>query len=75
MAVQVDQIVEAAAAGVIRALHARREGQEQAIAYASPEALVRSGFAVEILIRAGGLKALELASLQGVAPSTPVALG
>ena len=46
--VAIDQIVEAATHGVLRALEARKLGS------ANVEDLVRSGFGVQIVIRAGG---------------------
>jgi len=54
MAVTVDDIAESAAAGVLRALNARKEGVP-----AGATELVRSGFFVDISIRAGG-RILEL---------------
>jgi len=55
MAVTIDDFVEAATNGVIRALDARRAGQEGASTRLSTESLVRSGFVVDIHIRAGGI--------------------
>lgn len=49
MAVTVDDIAEAAATGVLRALDARNDGEKTDAA-----GLVRSGFFVDIVIRAGG---------------------
>jgi hypothetical protein len=49
--VTVDDIVEAAAKGALRALDARRAGEQ---AVASTSDLVQSGFTVQIVIRAGG---------------------
>ena len=49
MAVTVEDITEAAARGVLRALDARADGQK-----ADTSELVRGGFSVDILIRAGG---------------------
>jgi hypothetical protein len=46
--IAVDEVVEAAAAGVLRALDARGAAK-----VAAPE-LVKSGFNVDIIIRAGG---------------------
>jgi hypothetical protein len=48
MPVSVDDLVESAASGVLRALNARGNGQDAA-------ALVKSGFNVEFHIRAGGM--------------------
>jgi hypothetical protein len=50
--IAVDDIVESAARGVLRALNARRVGATE---------LVSSGFFVDIIIRAGGIRAALLA--------------
>jgi hypothetical protein len=55
--VAVDDIVEAAAHGVLRALEARKLG------VASVADLVRSGFAVDFIIRAGGITPALMSSL------------
>jgi|RhiMetdeSRZDD1v2_1073273.scaffolds.fasta_scaffold1338121_2 uncharacterized protein YbjT (DUF2867 family) len=57
MAVTIDDLFEAAANGVIRALEARKAGQQSLtdVADASTAALVRSGFFVDVHIRAGGI--------------------
>lgn len=50
--IAIDEVVESAAAGVLRALDARsaaRKGTEASV----PE-LVKSGFIVDVIIRAGG---------------------
>jgi hypothetical protein len=57
MAVTVDDIIEAATNGVIRALDARKAGQKEAVtevADVSTAGLVRSGFFVGVHIIAGG---------------------
>jgi hypothetical protein len=51
MPITIDEVVESAARGVLRALDAR--GKSVKIAGSVPE-LVRSGFAVEFVIRCGG---------------------
>ena len=52
MPTAVEDLLESVASGVLRALDARAEGARK---LSSTEALVRSGFNVEILIRAGGI--------------------
>jgi hypothetical protein len=57
MAVTVEDIMEAATNGVLRALDARRAGGKGAAADVSDRSvagLVRSGFNVDFYIRAGG---------------------
>jgi hypothetical protein len=58
MPVTIDDMMEAAAAGVLRALDARRAGgaRSEDVASAAPEGLVRSGFGVNIVITCGGLR-------------------
>jgi hypothetical protein len=55
MPVTVDEIVEAAAKGVLRALEARQAGAQRVATTPDLSALVRSGFFVDIHIRAGGI--------------------
>jgi hypothetical protein len=50
--IAIDDIVEAAARGALRALDARRTGDRAA---GNTLELVRSGFVVDILIRCGGI--------------------
>lgn len=50
--ITVDEVVESAAAGVLRALDARRGGRKAAAT--AIEDLVKSGFLVEFHVRAGG---------------------
>jgi hypothetical protein len=51
MPITIDEVVESAARGVLRALDARGKGAK--VAGSVPE-LVRSGFSVEFVIRCGG---------------------
>ena len=51
MPVTIDEVVESAARGVLRALDARGQGTKVA---SDVQGLVRSGFAVEFIIRCGG---------------------
>ena len=51
MPTAVEDVVQAAASGVLRALEARKAGQE----VTDTLGLVRAGFAVSIVIRAGGI--------------------
>jgi hypothetical protein len=51
MPITIDEVVESAAKGVLRALDARTQGLK--VSSSVPE-LVRSGFSVEFIIRAGG---------------------
>jgi len=55
--VAVADVVEAAAHGVLRALEARKLG------VANAAELVRSGFAVDFIIRAGGIPPALMSSL------------
>ncbi len=57
MPVSVDDLVESAATGVLRALNARSTGQDAA-------ALVQSGFNVEFHIRAGGIRVPNLTAVE-----------
>jgi hypothetical protein len=52
MPVTIDEVVESAARGVLRALDAREQATK--VTAASVRELVSSGFAVEFIIRAGG---------------------
>jgi hypothetical protein len=57
MAVTIEDVVEAATNGVLRALDARKAGHEHAAAHPedhSVTAMVRSGFYVDLQIRCGG---------------------
>lgn len=56
MPVNVEDIAEAAAAGVLRALDARSSGQKTA--RTDTAGLIASGFFVDVHIRAGGIRAL-----------------
>jgi hypothetical protein len=51
MPTAVEDVVQAAASGVLRALDARKAGQE----VADTVELVRAGFVVSVVIRAGGI--------------------
>jgi hypothetical protein len=51
MPVTIDEVVESAARGVLRALDSRGEGARSG---SDAQQLVRSGFAVEFMIRCGG---------------------
>jgi hypothetical protein len=58
MAATIDDVIEAAANGVIRALEARKAGRTDtaaAVSDVSTEGLVRSGFIVGFHIIAGGI--------------------
>jgi len=58
MAVTIDDVIEAATNGVIRALDARKATQQGAVtevADVSTAGLVRSGFIVDVHIIAGGI--------------------
>jgi hypothetical protein len=57
MPTPVEDIMESVASGVLRALEARRAGADEST---STLDLVRSGFNVSIVIRAGGIPATEL---------------
>jgi hypothetical protein len=60
MAVTIDDVIEAATNGVVRALDARKAAQQGAVtevADVSTAGLVRSGFFVGVHIIAGGLPA------------------
>lgn len=50
--IAIDEVVEAAAAGVLRALDARSAARK--LPEAGVHELVKSGFIVDIIIRAGG---------------------
>jgi hypothetical protein len=52
--VSIDEIVECAAAGVLRALDARSAAGKRSSDTGAAD-LVRSGFVVDIIIRAGGI--------------------
>jgi hypothetical protein len=54
MPITIDEVVESAARGVLRALDARREGAEGLRVHDGTTDLVRSGFQVDFIIRAGG---------------------
>jgi hypothetical protein len=55
MPVSVEDVVEVAAAGVLRALDARKKAAERGPVECTETAgLVRSGFYVSVVIRAGG---------------------
>jgi hypothetical protein len=60
MPTAVEDIMESVATGVLRALDARSEG---ARGRGSADQLVRSGFNVSIVIRAGGISPLDLVAL------------
>ena len=68
MPVTIDEVVESAARGVLRALDARGQGAK---ASGVPE-LVRSGFSVEFIIRAGGRLAEVALNPQPLPPGPPV---
>ena len=53
MPITIDEVVESAAKGVLRALDARNQGIDKK-ALTSTGELVRSGFQVDFIIRAGG---------------------
>jgi hypothetical protein len=65
----VEDILESVASGVLRALDARGEGARK---LSTTDQLVRSGFNVEILIRAGGIPPDVLSELNPQ-PLPPVA--
>jgi hypothetical protein len=73
MPITLDEVVESAARGVLRALDARSQGVKAA---GSVPELVRSGFSVEIAIRAGG-RPLDLVSLnpQPLPPKPELGIG
>jgi hypothetical protein len=55
MPVSVEDVVEAAATGVLRALDARKNAAERSPVESTGTAeLVRSGFSISVVIRAGG---------------------
>jgi hypothetical protein len=62
--VAIDDLVAATTAGVLRALQARAAGVERIGALD----LVKSGFSVDIYIRAGGPRFLEPGTLPGLNP-------
>ena len=55
MPTAVEDILESVTTGVLRALDARHKGSSRARPASSAENLVRSGFNVSIIIRAGGI--------------------
>jgi hypothetical protein len=65
--VTVDDLVAATASGVLRALEARQRGAEQI----SAVDFVRSGFTVDIYLRAGFLPLPEILNRSGRGPGTP----
>ena len=69
MPTSVEDIAEAAATGVLRALDARGAGQKTAPA--QTEDLVRSGFFVDIHIRAGGIRIPNAVSEFNPQPDPP----
>jgi hypothetical protein len=74
MAVTIDDVVEAATTGVLRALDARKAGRESAAAQTedlSATALVRSGFYVNFHIVCGGFPPFPLPPLQGAGGQLP----
>jgi hypothetical protein len=54
MAANVDDIIEAAASGVLRALEAREAGQAARSKARDATVLVKSGFFVDVHVRVGG---------------------
>lgn len=56
--IAIDEVVESAAAGVLRALDARAAagGQGNAFQASNAHELVKSGFFVDFIIRAGGIR-------------------
>ena len=54
MPITIDEVVESAASGVLRALHARTAGEVSKAALFDARSLVASGFNVAFSIRAGG---------------------
>ena len=67
----IDDVVSAAAVGVLRAFEARKIGAERL----SVQQLVQSGFAVRFEIWAGGPWIRELGGLGGGLPGNPAAGG
>ena len=68
MPVTIDELVESAARGVLRALDARTQGGKVT---SGVQELVRSGFAVEFIIRAGGRLAEVALNPQPLPPGPP----
>lgn len=66
MPTAVEDIMESIASGVLRALDARSRGQ-----VSSADSLVRSGFNVSIVIRAGGIPPAEFLSALNPQPLPP----
>jgi len=66
MPTAVEDIMESVASGVLRALDARSKG-----AAGSVDSLVRSGFNVSIVIRAGGITPGEVISALNPQPLPP----
>jgi hypothetical protein len=69
MPITIDEIVESAAKGVLRALDARGQGLK--VSASVPE-LVRSGFSVEFIVRAGGRLAEVALNPQPLPPGPPI---
>lgn len=72
MPITIDEVVESAARGVLRAMDARDQGLEKQKAQSSASDLIRAGFYVDFNIRAGGR--LDLAALNPQ-PLPPIAPG
>lgn len=74
MAVTIDDLFEAAALGVIRALDARKTGEKSLtdVADASTAGLVRSGFVVDIHLTAGGIRPSTLEQPQAFLNPQPL---
>ena len=55
MAITVDELIESAATGVLRAMNARAAGEKNAATH-DAATLVQAGFVVDFHIRAGGIR-------------------
>ena len=69
--IAIDELVEAAAAGVLRALDARTAAAQGKASPASAQDLVKSGFFVDFKIRAGGIGTEIINSGTGTGASEP----
>ncbi len=75
MPITVEELMESAASGVLRALHARGNGNAVTAENTDMRQLVQSGFAVEFNIRCGGRLNPAVLSALNPQPLPPIVEG
>lgn len=70
MAITIDELIESAASGVLRAMNARAAGENHGSA-TDAASLVQAGFNIDFHIRAGGITAFPLSAARITSAPNP----